>query len=423
MRHTQLVQYIFLLLLCAKTFSIPACNYRICKFYSISKDHVLITNDDLIIIVSSPNAFRCASYCCNQSSCKSINYYPGRCELLTVHVEVPSKLAFSNTGSYYEVHKSSGVCNNTNNLQISNDSTTETPGYTGNSYSDCINSSYSEPVDIPPFTDCYVGISTGVVPKSSFSASSFQELAHFSQLGCKQAVDIGGWFASGVNDWILVDLTAPFIVYGIITQGGACSSTVDCSDITHDGSSGYMYYITSFRVEWTIDLLSSWSSFLNPSNNSQVFAGNIDNTTPLINWFANQEIAVYVKVTINTFSNSPALRFELLNCSSGDDSVTDALQVDGSVNSEDTDVHDDNNNNDYNDDDDDDDDDEDDNHGNDNDSDTEGYDNDDANDDDNGVHNENDDEVNQDDDNDENNEDSDGDNDGSDESNNDDDDY
>ncbi|XP_033104917.1 mucin-5AC-like [Anneissia japonica] len=179
---------------------------------------------------------------------------------------------------------------------------------------DCFTSPYSNTVDIPPYSGCYVGVSTAAVPASSFSASSGQNLAHFARLGCQQSADIGGWIGNA-RGWLQVDLITLTTVYGVITQGGVCDSVNDCPNITHDGSSGDVYYTSYIKVGWNVDIDShGWSAFLNPSDNSEVFPANTDCGTPLLNWFSTHEITRYLRMYIKSFVNSPALRFELLNC-------------------------------------------------------------------------------------------------------------
>jgi len=101
------------------------------------------------------------------------------------------------------------------------------------------------------------------------------------------------------NQWIQVNLGEDVEIHGVATQGAQQEEE---------------NYVTTYSVKYRASNDTVFVDVTDESNKKQVFDGNYDANTPVINRFHTPVTGQYFRIKPVTYSKDIALRFELLTC-------------------------------------------------------------------------------------------------------------
>ncbi|XP_038064463.1 neuropilin-1-like isoform X2 [Patiria miniata] len=142
-----------------------------------------------------------------------------------------------------------------------------------------------------------LGMESGAIPDSSLSVSDVG-YAGFSAEKSRLNVT-AAWcpVAEDQNQWIRVDLQSPTTVTGLITQGRHRSNV----------------WVTSYKVQHSDDG-TNWSDVTGTDGLPVKFQGNVDNETPVTNYFPAVLNTRFIQIRPLAWTRYICLRFELLGC-------------------------------------------------------------------------------------------------------------
>ncbi|CAK8680046.1 unnamed protein product [Clavelina lepadiformis] len=155
------------------------------------------------------------------------------------------------------------------------------------------------------------GLKDGRVRDGDITASSAWDnahLAHFARLDNRRTPgnSLGAW-ASGINsnqpptagDWIQIDLRAPTLLTGVVTQGRPVADTLE-------------QWVTSYKVAYgnSTDNLQT----IQQGGQDLIFQGNRDRSSHVTNRFPGRILARYIRLIVETFHGHVILRLEFLTC-------------------------------------------------------------------------------------------------------------
>nr|XP_061793417.1 coagulation factor VIII-like [Nerophis lumbriciformis] len=150
--------------------------------------------------------------------------------------------------------------------------------------------------------DCALplGMKSGNIKDSQITASDHRgtwepHLARLDQSGY-----INAWKGTSTSSWIQVDLQKPTLLHGIQTQGVRSNLKAN--------------FIIMFKISYSLDQ-KTWIIYQgNKTTQPHKFDGNTDNFSVKDNRFLPPFVARYVRVQPESYTESPALRMELLGC-------------------------------------------------------------------------------------------------------------
>ncbi|XP_078610301.1 lactadherin-like [Branchiostoma floridae x Branchiostoma japonicum] len=142
-----------------------------------------------------------------------------------------------------------------------------------------------------------MGMSTGDIPDSSFTASSYYNPympanARFGITRC--------WIPrtrSAVVEWLKIDLGRETLVYGVITQG----------------SPDYNQWTRTYKLSFSMDG-ETWDTYRGTDGSDKVFQGNYDRSSPVYNFLNPPVTTRHVRFHPCTHYDRPAARMEVLGC-------------------------------------------------------------------------------------------------------------
>nr|XP_039252074.1 lactadherin-like [Styela clava] len=142
---------------------------------------------------------------------------------------------------------------------------------------------------------CYVGISSGLVPISSITASSTHPDCPLVNIPLNSRIS---WcaLASRSGEWVQVDLQKPRPITGVVTQG----------------RTRYGQYVKSFKVQYGNSVLALRTYQENGSE--KIFKANNDMNTPVENRFEEAIEARYIRIYPVNYISHMSMRLELLDC-------------------------------------------------------------------------------------------------------------
>ncbi|CAK8680043.1 lactadherin-like [Clavelina lepadiformis] len=157
---------------------------------------------------------------------------------------------------------------------------------------------------------CSVGLKSGRVRDGDITASSAWDnshLAHFARLDNHRSPGSLGAWASGINpnqpptagDWIQIDLRAPTLLTGVVSQGRPVGDTLE-------------QWVTSYKISYgnSTDNLQT----IQQGGQDLTFQGNRDRSSHVTNRFPGRILARYLRLIVETFHGHVILRLEFLTC-------------------------------------------------------------------------------------------------------------
>lgn len=145
------------------------------------------------------------------------------------------------------------------------------------------------------------------LPDSAFKASSFLSQAfkpEFARLNAKPVEGTSGGWAAKMNskqEYLQITYREPTALFGIIVQGHPMMNQ----------------YVTSFKIFHSFDG-QVFHPLLDADKNPQIFAGSIDQKSPVKSLFKVPIEAKVVKISPLTWSGAIAMRVELLGCATSE---------------------------------------------------------------------------------------------------------
>ncbi|ELT89925.1 hypothetical protein CAPTEDRAFT_146423, partial [Capitella teleta] len=101
--------------------------------------------------------------------------------------------------------------------------------------------------------------------------------------------------------WIEVDLLVNKLIGGIVTWG-------------RGGSVNIPQWVKTFNVEYRVDGSNNWIKYTNNTGSLLTFIGNENRQQPVLNDFAENVIARYIRLYPLTSYYGPTMRWEVLGC-------------------------------------------------------------------------------------------------------------
>ncbi|XP_039252067.2 lactadherin-like [Styela clava] len=142
---------------------------------------------------------------------------------------------------------------------------------------------------------CYVGISSGLVPISSITASSTHPHCPLVNIPLNSRIS---WcsLASRSGEWVQVDLQKPRPITGVVTQGRYRHSQ----------------YVKSYKVQYgnSVSALRTYQE----NGSEKIFKANSNVDTPVENRFEEAIVARYIRIYPVEYYLHMSLRLELLDC-------------------------------------------------------------------------------------------------------------
>ncbi|XP_035677446.1 lactadherin-like [Branchiostoma floridae] len=143
-----------------------------------------------------------------------------------------------------------------------------------------------------------MGMSTGDIPDSSFTASSYYD-HRFVPANARFGI-IRSWIPRTVTaevEWLKIDLGQETLVYGVITQGRP----------------DYSQWTQSYRLSFSMDG-ETWTTYADTDGSDKVFQGNYDRSSPVYNFLDSPLTTRHVQFHPRTYTSRPAVRMEVLGC-------------------------------------------------------------------------------------------------------------
>lgn len=142
---------------------------------------------------------------------------------------------------------------------------------------------------------CYVGISSGTIPVTSFTASSTHPHCPLTNLPLNSRIS---WCAltSRIGEWVQVDFKSPRKITGVVTQGRV----------------GANQYVTSYKVSYGVSLNDL--RIYQDDGSDKIFKANNNAVTPVTNRFLTPITARYIRIYPTSHHRHMSMRIELLDC-------------------------------------------------------------------------------------------------------------
>jgi len=125
--------------------------------------------------------------------------------------------------------------------------------------------------------------------------------------GYRETID--KWSTFGLkNQWITVDLKKDTKIIGVVTAGRPPLPLSPTYRLYHQ------QWVKTFSMEYKTDKGNKLNSFLDPTGKMEVFQGNTDMTTPVVNIFRFPITARWFTIRPIDYNNWMSMQFDLLVC-------------------------------------------------------------------------------------------------------------
>nr|CAB3263784.1 lactadherin-like [Phallusia mammillata] len=152
---------------------------------------------------------------------------------------------------------------------------------------------------------CKLGLKTGFIPDSAFSASSELARAYkasnarLDRQEIEVPLQVGAWLSetNTVGEWLQINLNNLTTITGVITQARNTE----------------LHWVTKFNIDYKSEGNGNWNVVRDASSNTE-FRGNQDNYIKKTNMFDQPVQAIQIRLTVLEWQTRIALRLEYLTC-------------------------------------------------------------------------------------------------------------
>ncbi|XP_078610300.1 uncharacterized protein LOC144881252 [Branchiostoma floridae x Branchiostoma japonicum] len=141
-----------------------------------------------------------------------------------------------------------------------------------------------------------MGMSTGEIPDSSFTASSYYD-HRFVPVNARFNINRCWIPRTPTAEWLKIDLGQETLVYGVITQGRP----------------DYGQWTMTYKLSFSMDG-QTWATYAGTDGSDKVFQGNYDRSSPVYNFLHTPVTTRHVQFHPLAYQNYPAVRMEVLGC-------------------------------------------------------------------------------------------------------------